>query len=175
MCLCSLICSLRTAFMGANQPSFSLSTNQHPTLTCTGKSEILACTFYPQSNNLLNFQCPFLKDFSKVAFFINAGAHGILYQWWSTIIGSGLLWSFTAFEMYIIQRRKIIRYILSWSFHHQSHEFIITKFIQTQKRNMDANQVQTNANTAIQLKRFFSEGSQSVGTIEFFNSYIFFF
>jgi len=40
---------------------------------------------------------------------------------------------------------------------------------------MDANQVKTNANTAIQLKRFFSEGSQSVGTIEFFNSYIFFF
>lgn len=94
MCLCSLICSLRTAFMGANQPSFSLSTNQHPTLTCTGKSEILACTFYPQSNNLLNFQCPFLKDFSKVAFFINAGAHGILYQWWSTIIGSGVTLKF---------------------------------------------------------------------------------
>ena len=39
---------------------------------------------------------------------------------------------------------------------------------------MDTNQVKTNANTAIQFKRFFSEGPQSEGTIEFFNIYIFF-
>ena len=35
---------------------------------------------------------------------------------------------------------------------------------------MGANQVKPNANKAIQFKRFFSEGSQSVGTMEFFNS-----
>ena len=40
---------------------------------------------------------------------------------------------------------------------------------------MDANQVKANANKAFQFKRFFSVGSQSVGTMEFFNSYIFFF
>ena len=39
---------------------------------------------------------------------------------------------------------------------------------------MDANQVKANANKAFQFKRFFSVGSQSVGTMEFFNSYIFF-